>query len=304
MLKRYCQPVRQSLGDDTDMIVLVHGINVRTWDCLDDAETVCKRLYWAGFQGRFAEVEWPCNLLTPIPSPLSPADFNDSELQGYKASTALTTCLNGLKTRFPNYLLNILAHSQGNTIVSEAIKNGAPFDTYILTQGALPDSAYDVNATNDPDLIGLSPSPELQPMGYRGIYTNSNFAGNIVNFYNPNDPVLALWVADQIDLKPSVYFSGSSYYYDGTNSYYDPIIGSKYLVADPEESRAEVSRSRTFSIGQSGPASAHGVIQSAVDLNANFGFNKAFPADHSAQWTWPIQTTSGYYLQILDSIKP
>jgi len=285
------------------MIVLVHGINVRPWDCVNDAETVCKRLYWAGFQGKFASVKWPCNLLTPIPDPLTPAVFNDSELQGYKASTALTTCLNGLKTRFPNYRLNILAHSQGNTVVSEAIKNGAPFDTYILTQGALPDSAYDVNSPVDTDLTsqehGEYITPEWQPMGYRGIYTN--LPGRIVNFYNPNDPVLDYWVTDQKRLKPTSYFSTGHYYYDGMNSYFYPTLADPYLVTDPEESRAEVSRSRTLSIGQSGPASAHGVIKSAVDLHASYGFDKAFPDDHSAQWTWPIQTTRPYFQQVLTS---
>ena len=146
------QPAISALGNDTNLIVLVHGINVRPWDCVNDAETVYKRLYWAGYQGKFAEVKWPCNLLTPIPSPLSPAVFNDSELQGYKASTALTNYLGQLRARFPGYRLNILAHSQGNTVVSEAIKRGfTSFDTYILTQGALPDSAYDVNAPVDTD---------------------------------------------------------------------------------------------------------------------------------------------------------
>jgi len=297
--------IASGLGNDTNMIVLVHGINVRPWDCIDDAGTVCKRLYWAGFQGKFAEVEWPCNLLTPKPSPFSPAVFNDSELQGYKASTALTTCLNGLKTRFPNYRLNILAHSQGNTVVSEAIKQGfTSFDTYILTQGALPDSAYDVNAPTNATLLtldGVYPTPEWQPMGYHGVYTN--LPGRIVNFYNPNDPVLDWWVTDQELLKPSVYIIGSIYNYDGTNSYFNPEFGSGYLVTDPEESRADVSRSRTLPIGQSGPSSAHGVIQSAVDLYANFGFYNAFPADHSAQWTWPIQTTRPYFQQVLRSCQ-
>ena len=296
------QPAIASLGNDTNLIVLVHGINVQPWDCVNDAETVYKRLYWAGFQGQFAEVKWPCNLLTPIPSPLSPAVFNESELQGYKASPALTNYLGQLRARFPGYRLNILAHSQGNAVVSEAIKRGfTSFDTYILTQGALPASAYDVNATNDPVLLGLAPAPEWQPMGYHGVYTN--FTGKIVNFYNPQDKVLDYWVGDQEDLKPSVYFNGSTYYYDGTNSYYDPIIGSKYLVTDPEESRAMVSRSLSLPIGQSGPASAHGVIQSAVDLHAQFGFINTVD-EHSAQWTRPIQTSRPYYLQILDSIKP
>jgi hypothetical protein len=75
------------------------------------------------------------------------------------------------------------------------------------------------------------------------------------------------------------------------------------LITDPQEARSMISRSRTLSIGQSGPASAHGVIQSAVDLNAQFGFDKAFPDDHSAQWTWPIQTTLPYFQQVLRSCQ-
>ena len=295
--------VASALGDDQDLIVLVHGINVRPWDCVNDAETVYKRLYWAGYHGKFAEVEWPCNLLTPIPSPLSPAVFNDSELQGYKASQALTTYLTQLRARFPGYRLHLLVHSQGNSVVSEAIRSGVTFDTYILTQGALPASAYDVNAPVDNDIAsyeGSRPTPEWQPMGYRGIYTN--FTGRIVNFYNSQDGVLNYWVTDQKLLKPSVYFDTSYYFYNGTNSYFDPPFSANYLVTDPEESRADVSRSRTLPIGQSGPASGHGVIQSAVDLNANFGFNSDI-SEHSAQWTRPIQTSRPYFQQVLRSCQ-
>jgi hypothetical protein len=294
-----------ALSDDTNLIVLVHGINVRPWDCLQQGDTVFKRLYWAGFHGKFASVKWPCNLLTPIPSPLSPANFNLSEMQGYKASTALTTYLNQLRSRFPGDRLNILAHSQGNSVVSEAIANGLTFDTYILTQGALPASAYDFDAPTNVDLSSYeyrgNYTPDLQPIGYHGIYTN--FTGRIVNFYNPQDGVLDFWIKDQKYLKPSIYLSSAHYFYDGTTSYYFPFVGPGYQVSDPEESRAMVARSRTLPIGQSGPASPHGVIQSAVDLNAQFNFNDATD-EHSAQWTRPIQTTSGYYLQIRESIKP
>ena len=249
--------VSSALGSDTNLIVLVHGINVTPQDCLHQGDTMFKRLYWAGYHGQFATVKWPCNLLTPLPSPLTIDVFNLSELQGYKASTALTTYLNGLRSRFPNYRLNILAHSQGNTVVSEAIKNGLTFDTYILTQGALPDSAYDVNAPTDPDLtgqeVGLKKTPDWQPMGYHGVYTN--LPGRIVNFYNTNDPVLKFWIIDQQDEKPSINYS-----YDGTNCFYTDFFSYQHLVTDPEEARSMVARSRTLAIGQSGPASAHGVI--------------------------------------------
>jgi hypothetical protein len=234
------------------------------------------------------------------PQPVTFDVFNLSEAKGYKASTSLTTYLNQLRSRFPTYHLNLLVHSQGNAVASEAVRNGAPFDTYILTQGALPDSAYDVNATNYPDFVdqevGTHITPEWQPMGYGGIYTN--ITGKIVNFYNPEDGVLAIWETDQIDDKPSVYYS-----YDGTNCWYVNFLFAKSLVTDFEETRSMVSRSRTLSIGQSGPASAHGVIQSAVNLNTQFGFSTAI-SEHSAQWTRPIQTSLLYYNQVLLQIEP
>ena len=60
------------------------------------------------------------------------------------------------------------------------------------------------------------------------------------------------------------------------------------MVTDWQESRSQVSRSRTLPIGKSGPASGHGVIQSALDLNAQFGFFDN-TAEHSAQWTPPVK---------------
>jgi hypothetical protein len=213
----------------------------------------------------------------------------------------LSVYLSQLRTRFPGYFLDLLVHSQGNAVVSEAIKNGAPFDRYVLTQGAICDSAYDVNAPTNSTMASYDTesniTPNGQPMGYKGVYTN--LTGSIVNFYNPNDPVLAYWVTDQELEKPSWYANTSHYYFNGTNSYFDPFVGSGYLVTDSEESRSMVARARTLSIGQSGPTTAHGVINSGVNLNTSFGFNDNFPGDHSAQWVWPIQTTLPYYQQLL-----
>ena len=79
---------------------------------------------------------------------------------------------------------------------------------------------------------------------------------------------------------------------------------STYVVSDSQESRAMIARSLTLPIGQSGPTSSHGVIQSGVDLHANFNFGNTSFDDHSAQWAWPIQSTRSYYLQIVDSISP
>ena len=134
-------------------------------------------------------------------------------------------------------------------------------------------------------------TPEWQPMGYHGIYTN--LAGRIVNFYNPLDKVLDYWVTDQEHFKPSI-----DYFYTGaylTNW----VLG--YLVTDSQESRAMVARSG-LPVGQSGPASAHGVVQLAVDLNTQFGFFN-IASEHSAQWNRPIQTSRPYFQQVLTSCQ-
>ena len=310
-----------ALGDDTNLIVLVHGFNVGNSDWLIESDTVFKRLYRAGYHGKFMTVKWPCEPITAWTLiGVDTSIFNDSEIKAFKAGTALKNYLNQLRSRFPNYQLNVLAHSQGNAIMGEAIEQGAPFDTYILTQGAMPASSYDVNASTDSTLLTAEyvyGTPEWQPMGYHGVYTN--FTGRIFNFYNPFDPVLAWWIADQAAGKPDGYAKHllelippllpiSPYYsYDGVNGWNNGMffgLFSSTLVTDPQESRAMISRSLTDPIGRSGLASAHGVIQSAMDLNAQFGFYNSFPGDHSAQWVWPIQTSLPYYNQILLQIKP
>lgn len=298
-------------GNDMNLIVFVHGFNVENWDWRNDSDTVLKRLYWAGFNGKFMTVKWPCNSFDWSLLETQTSVFNQSEVKAYKASTALATYLNQLHFRFPGYRLNLYAHSQGNAVVSEAIEQGGvQFDTYILTQGAMPDSAYDVNAPINTTLLNAESShgtPRWQQMGYLGIYTN--LPGRIVNFYNPLDPVLDWWVTDQEKGKPDGYLQNlivpcAYYTFDGVNGWHHNILGfTDYQVTDPEESRAMISRSLTLPIGQSGPASAHGVIQSAVDLHASFNFADTSFNDHSAQWAWPIQTTRPYFQQVLRSCQ-
>jgi len=297
---------------------MVHGISVSLLDWDVEGDTVFKRLFWSGFQGKFATVKWPCEIIYDW-SVLKTRTtvFNKSEIKAYKAGAAMKIYMDQLHARFPDYRMHLFVHSQGNPVVSTAVEQGATFDTYILTQGALPASAYDANAPTFSTLTtaeSIYATPEWQPMGYRGIYTNSNFTGRIVNFYNRLDPVLDWWVRDQAAGKPNGYAEHllalilhlvpiSPYYsYDGANGWYNTILGiGSYMVTDPQESRAMISRSLTLPIGQSGPPSAHGVIRSAVDLHANFNFSNTSFNDHSAQWMRPIQTSWGYYDQVLDA---
>jgi hypothetical protein len=300
------------LGDDTNIIVLVHGINVPVQNWFIEGDTVLKRLYWAKFRGKLAIVKWPCNFFDWSLLTNGTTVFNQSEVKAYKGNPSLASYISNLRERYPGYHVHLLVHSQGNAITSEAIeKSGLQFDTYILTQGALPASSYDANAILTNTLLTAEngyQTPQGQPFGYVGMYTN--LPGRIVNFYNSLDPVLNWWVFDQRYLKPDGYAQNqllpTDYYsYNSPFGYFNDHSGlTKNLVLDPEESRAMIARSLTWPIGQYGYQSTQSVIKTAVDLHARFGFANSSFDDHSAQWAWPIQETLPYYDQILTEIGP
>jgi hypothetical protein len=174
-----------------------------------------------------------------------------------------------------------------------------PSPEVLTNSGFFIGSDYSGNAQARGEFVDVESdfqTPELQPMGYRGVYTNmavSNPTGNIVNFINPEDKVIGYWFDAQEEFKPSI-----NYFYNGTNTtYFD-----EYIVTDSQESRANVARARTLAVGaQTG---VQGVIGSTIDLNTQFGFNGTTTDEHSAQWTRPIQTSYLYYKQVLLEIEP
>jgi hypothetical protein len=205
-----------------------------------------------------------------------------------------------LRTRFPKYNLTLIAHSQGSAVVSEALNQGAPCDNYILTQAATPASAYHILAPTVPDLVTadfIEPTPEWQPMGYRGIYTNLT---GVINLYNPQDYALGIWVLDQKISKPDGVAGARNYTYDGTNGYAVLDEGLFRVVTDSAESRGMISRSKTLAIGAQGQTS-QGATVSSVNLNTEFGFYDV-RSEHSAQFNRPIQTVLSYYNLIVDLI--
>jgi Concanavalin A-like lectin/glucanases superfamily/Alpha/beta hydrolase of unknown function (DUF900) len=299
------------------MIVFVHGINNTPWAYENTSETMFKRLYWSGYLGRFASFRWPCGYFPPS-SGVYPYEFNESEFWAYKSGTAFKeyfTYLRGATNRLPGYTLNVIAHSQGAAVVTEALSEGAPFDNYILTQGAVPAHCFDTNAPEYEPLVDADaavPTPYAASVGgYNGCWTN--VSGNIVNFINTNDfalvsgsygPLHANWIANQASQKPESYSDGSFYGFNTNtqvSTYYQSGSGS-YTVSDLQECRAMVARSRTMPVG--GQGGLGGIINSnaTVDLIANYGFGKTRP-DHSAEFTRPIQIVWPYYDQMLRSFQ-
>jgi hypothetical protein len=307
------------MGNETPQtVVYVHGINRPPWGAQNEGETLFKRLYWSGYSGHVALFKWPCTYLPP--NNWWPYTFNLSEFYAYKSASALKSYLTDLRGRsdLPGYAIDIFAHSQGNAVASEALSEGAPFDNYILTQGAVPAHSFDGSAPTSPVLVAADAQTPTPFAGILGGYNQcwTNFSGNIVNFFNANDfaletgsygPIAANWVVNQQTEKPDAFAGGPSYIYYPTNqtsvAYY--LFGSHYTVTDLEEIRSMVARSRTLAIGAQGPNSGQtrqGNISGSVDLAAQFNFGNTRP-EHSAQYTRTIQAVWGYYDQILTSFQ-
>jgi hypothetical protein len=215
------------------------------------------------------------------------------------------------------YAIDLYAHSQGNVVASEAVLQGAPFDNYILSQGAFPAHCYDTNAPFLQKLLDAETNSvnavqtPFYPVngGYHGYC--SPIHGNLIDFYNTNDFALASgitaglqtnWEEDQRTQKPEAFLGGPSYTYDPTTlittGYY--TFGSSYTVTDLQEIKALVARSRSAAVGaQNG---LHGAISSSLDLKASFDFGKTRD-EHSAQFARPIQTCFPYYQQLLTSFQ-
>jgi predicted esterase len=302
------------MGDETkQIIVYVHGINRPPWGAQNEGETMFKRLYWSGYRGHFAMFKWPCTYLPP--NNWWPYTFNLSEFYAYKSATALRNYLTDLRNRpdLAGYAIDIIGHSQGSAVVSEALSQGAPFDNCILTQGAVPAHCYDGNAPTVPALMAAetqTPTPYYSMQGgYHVCWTN--ISGHIVNFFNTNDfalksgsygPKKTNWEVNQETQKPESFALGPTYsYWPASGQSSRSTFSGSQQVTDPQEIRSMVARSHSSAIGAQEPAegqTGQDIIRDSVNLIARFEFGTT-RSEHSAQFTRPIQSVWGYYNAVM-----
>jgi hypothetical protein len=272
------------------------------------ANTIFKRLYWSGFQGRFAAFRWPCGYLKPPDG--HPLIFNQSEFYAHKSATAFRKYVNYLKSapRYAGYSINVFAHSQGGVVTSEALKQGLTVDNVILTQVAVAAHSYDTHRTRVPlldkfeiaeNVLGRKTPFFEADGGYDGQY--ANLPANIVNFFNPDDFALSSgtvgnWEQNHVVTKPSNF--GVKYWL------YDPNLGGAKRgvgttlesVTDLDETRSMIARTRSKPVG-SHPGVGGSVI-GEVDLRGRFGFSTPL-GDHSAQCNRSIQNVLPYFREML-----
>ncbi len=304
-------PNFQKPSDETQqLIVFVHGFNNTDFVKQNWSEMMFKRLWHQDYKGRFASMFWP----TPLESEGVDVILS-TEFFGFKYGSSLQGYLGELKDRLSGYTINVAAHSAGNIIVGEALKQGATIDNYVLMQAAVAASSYDSNAPVDD---GLNKQENAHPtydpaqqMDYRGYL--QNVQGNLVNFYNPVDGALETgfrldifhgfkkvsWKIFQLEFKP---FDPEEKKVQYT---YDKKLGVPILelpgkpksrdVTNIHESMSFVARSRTKAVGAEGGTG--GSIDSVVNLKATFNFGDT-REEHSAQFNRNIQNVHEFYKQL------
>jgi hypothetical protein len=160
----------------------------------------------------------------------------------------------------------------------------------------VPAHCYDPRTDLDYDVFTTYDANHPTPDSYRSYFgaTSIGFAlqAPAINFYNPNDTVLAeKWRGNELGFKPDTLFG---YSYDGTTSWRYRPPNFNYEVTDPYERMAFVARPRSRAAGVEGNTA--GAVGPKLDLSAQ---PLEFGDEHSPQFNRSFIATRHYYEQLL-----
>jgi len=199
-------------------ILFVHGWNVSPQVKDAFANTAYKRLWWQGYKGRLGAFRWPTLYNFPSWSSqgLNLRNYDESESNAWASATGLVGLLTSLDSQYPNSVY-VFAHSQGNVVVGEALRQGGTIqlvNTYVACQAAVSAHAYDPT-TSGWQSIGTSNSPDSFASWTNGepYFNGVTSAESCGDLYNTNDWALNLWRIDQT-LKPDHGITFPGYYWD------------------------------------------------------------------------------------------
>jgi len=319
-------------------IVFVHGWRqapgqglVGVSSALTYARTMYKRLWHAGYKGRFVAFRWPTFYGGSEAGDDDPlrgfTTYNDSEYRAWKAGQSLAQYVNQL----PNeYKRRITAHSMGNIVAGSAFKYGMVTDSYALLNAAVPALCYEETALRRwPTFTGIYgwltsqagysiPSQSPNAPDSRTPVDDADFSirersyirqletmnANVVNFYLEADFATSIsWNANNVIMRPHTVFDSRQYGYifdhadpgERIRLYDLPGLFTSLThrhPSDPHEVMAYDCKVPTFTVNATG--ATRGSIIKAIDMNA-YGFNR----EHSAQWQWRFQQTAQFYQRLL-----
>jgi alpha-tubulin suppressor-like RCC1 family protein len=317
--------------DKDNLVVFVHGWRMSPDGAGNYAETMFKRFWHRGFQGRFAAYHWDTwwhegtSDWLPIGGDAIDAylaHFNDSEHIAWGSADLLASYVNN--AAFSNKA--IIAHSMGNVVVGAALLKGMAVNNYAMLNAAVPASCYDSDEQRirqtvpyriRVDPLGLisfnmwdsaSPDADSDPytrgLSYRGTLEHVGERANLINFYLPNDFATSVaWEVNNDQTKPP--------YEDAlldTSFQYTPnarprkrlwkFEGDHLLgyLSDKTEAMPYACRSWGKALGAWGSTEGAILRTNAVDLDQGL-FSGGFDTNHNAEFglnsqqLWDFNTT-------------
>ncbi len=325
----------------TDAIVFVHGWRMSPDSAGNFAETMYKRLWQRGFNGRFVAFHWDTWWYDAAGwVPFGPGDaidaylahYNDSEHIAWYAGAGLKDCVDHLSFQKKH----IIAHSMGNIVAGSALRDGLQIDNYALLNAAVPAACYDedegrirqtVQAVHDAGPFHFtmwdSPSPDsdfdliTRDLAYRG--TLKNAAGTLVNFFLPEDYATSFaWEINNDQTKPpsSDTFFDKKFEYNPAGSpgeklykfHDDPFTGFlvfDYTITNKFEAMAFACRTWGKAAGAWG--ATRGSISNSLNLSDPAfdlpGEESGFGDEHSAEFDFRIQQLGHFYDALLDELE-
>jgi chitodextrinase len=319
-------PFVASPAEQSKCVIFVHGIDMNVPEMLGYANSFFKRLWWAGYRGRFVSFRWS----TPLSSDglfgweetdENTSIFNSGEYRSWKAGASLRKFTEALRSPASpfffgtNATIGILAHSLGNACVGEALRQGMTVNSYVALKAAVPLSCYYPTGVSAPvrqilvDADALDPTPQYAGFynGYHG-YLSSLGGANRVSYYGASDFWLETgrtrfgladvsWMNNQVRRKPDDPWNHWSngevieYLWDTNQLKAYFRRGAFYRrVLDPHESMAFVSRPRTAALGAVSPPAGFGGLD--LESSGTYSFT-ASRADHSGLFQRDIQLMYG-----------
>lgn len=325
-------------------ILYVHGWRMKPEERINYADTAFKRLFWEGYTGRVGLFSWPTkwmdntgidwyNPSDDVRALELAANFRDSEQIAFSSAASLRNLLLsiGNDNRYGVANLSLFAHSMGNTVASEALRQQAVAEpttklvnSYVASQAAVAGEAYSATAP----LTLLSPvMPQTYDLYLYGANTsattaspyfgNINLAANsLYNFYNSSpDYATGFAWAWQQRLKSE----SGSYRYDGYDAFLRTVdpggdfirLSDNYhlnlaLQADRYEAFAYAVEGQSAALGTQAVGGVFATTPSSeVDLSKlnplqtspeNF---TAAQWDHSAEFNGTLMVRGVYWHRLL-----
>jgi hypothetical protein len=240
--------------------------------------------------------------------------YNSGEYRAFKCGTSLRKFVAGLRTSTNPFfvgtgaVIGLAAHSQGNIVAGEALRQGMKVESYVAMEAAVPVSCYYAPAVALPVFPRFS-TAETQSRttashggaspSYQGYF--DSLGATVKTSYHSEDDFWLVggstagglfetnWIANNAKYKPDVGGIGASYRFNFLGGPYFQTGAGLRGVFDAHEAMAYVSRSMTLALGAVTPPPT---FNSQVNLKTQYGFGTGRP-DHSGQFQRDIQFMYG-----------